>query len=329
MAKNLEGLSQVVGNRTIVNTGSVPLVLSEDLRGGVKRITGDTGDTLADLDPRSLQQGMLVFRESDSTYYQYRNVGTAPTNPPDPADPFRNNAGELPNTGNTDVNTDTSNWVEFSSGSGGTATTIASDPPTGSDRETGTQWVDNDTGREYVFNGTTWVQTGGPAVIDADTQVLDLGGRAYSSSAAYAAGDIVYDSDVVYISQTNNNMGNAVTDTTNWLPYGTLMGVDVTVTTTNGVSTLTIADGSVALGKLATTGTADATTFLRGDGSWQLVNTTLVQGDFDNTMGDVDFTVTNGVVQAGIDADARAGDRVLTTNSTNTGLEWRNHLLCG
>jgi len=110
MAINLEGLPIVPGARTLTS-GGPPIALNNEIRGGVHRISGTGSDTLADIDGRHLQAGMLVYNESDGMHYQYQHVaGTEQTNPADANDPFRNALGALQN--------ETDNWIVFESGGG-------------------------------------------------------------------------------------------------------------------------------------------------------------------------------------------------------------------
>ena len=119
MATNPTGLPTQSGPRTLVS-GGPPIALNNEIRGGIHRISGAAGDTLADIDNRYLQAGMLVYDEAADTHYQFRNLGTAPNDPPDPNDPFRNASGQLINNAATVTpGTDTSNWVVFQSGGGG------------------------------------------------------------------------------------------------------------------------------------------------------------------------------------------------------------------
>ena len=62
MATNTTGLPVVPGARSLVS-GGPPIVLGNEVRGGIHRISGSTGDTLGDIDGRSLQAGMLVYNE--------------------------------------------------------------------------------------------------------------------------------------------------------------------------------------------------------------------------------------------------------------------------
>ena len=68
MAINLEGLPIVPGARTSTS-GGPPIALNNEIRGGVHRISGTGSDTLAAIDGRHLQAGMLVYNESDGMYY--------------------------------------------------------------------------------------------------------------------------------------------------------------------------------------------------------------------------------------------------------------------
>ena len=62
-----------------------------------------------------------------------------------------------------------------------------------------------------------------------DNPITDIGGRAYNSAASYSLGDVVTENDILYISLTNNNMGNAVTDTSNWVEFSASTAADYTI----------------------------------------------------------------------------------------------------
>ena len=123
MAINRNGLPIVPGARTLVS-GGPPIALNNEIRGGIHRISGETGDTLQDIDGRYLQAGMLVYNEMDGEHYEYVHDGDAPDNPPDANDPYRNAAGELPNG--------TANWRIFTATvPGGSGPLAAFSAPTG------------------------------------------------------------------------------------------------------------------------------------------------------------------------------------------------------
>ena len=111
MAINTNGLPQIAGPRTLVS-GGPPIVLGNEVRGGIHRISGETGDTLSTIDARRLQAGMLVYDENTSQFFMYRNVGDAPDSPTDANDPYRGSDGRLPNNVGT-IGADDSNWIEF------------------------------------------------------------------------------------------------------------------------------------------------------------------------------------------------------------------------
>ena len=79
MAINTTGLPQIAGPRTLVS-GGPPIVLGNEVRGGIHRISGASGDQLNNIDARILQVGMLVYDEDQDTYYMYKNQdGPEPT----------------------------------------------------------------------------------------------------------------------------------------------------------------------------------------------------------------------------------------------------------
>ena len=65
-------------------SGDQPIVLDDEIRGGLRLVTGQAGDTLLDIPGQRLQDGMLVFLSSGYTsgaktyqannYYQYRSL---------------------------------------------------------------------------------------------------------------------------------------------------------------------------------------------------------------------------------------------------------------
>ena len=112
MAINRTGLPLAGGPFTYIS-GGPPIALNNEIRGGVHRISGAIDDQLGDIDARYLQVGMLVYDETQNTYYMYKNqAGPAPTGNPVDNDPYRDSNGRVPNDVNV-IGDDNSNWVEF------------------------------------------------------------------------------------------------------------------------------------------------------------------------------------------------------------------------
>ena len=83
--------------------GDHPIVLSDEIRGGLQLVSGNTGDQLGDIPRQRLEDGMLVYLQNGygsytaGKYYQYKLLSGE----------SRNQAtGEMPNA--------TGNWSEFS-----------------------------------------------------------------------------------------------------------------------------------------------------------------------------------------------------------------------
>ena len=100
MAIDTTGLSAVIFPNTL-STGdsSYPIVLENEVRGGLQFVTGGSNDTHLNIAGQRLQFGMLVWNAADATYYQY--TGTT----------ARNAMGELNNT--------SADWTAVRFGGGG------------------------------------------------------------------------------------------------------------------------------------------------------------------------------------------------------------------
>ena len=105
---NYDGLTRNTWTGTWSPSGTHPIVLDTEIRGGLSFVSGDEGDRLEDISGQRLQEGMLVYLKNEydefqgDKYYKYlllegegRDLST----------------GEMPN--------DSLNWSEVSFGSGG------------------------------------------------------------------------------------------------------------------------------------------------------------------------------------------------------------------
>lgn len=104
---NYDGLTRNTWTGTWSPSGTHPIVLDTEIRGGLRFVSGEEGDKLEDISGQRLQEGMLVYLKSEyggfqgDKYYKYlllegegRDLST----------------GEMPN--------DDLNWSEVSFGSG-------------------------------------------------------------------------------------------------------------------------------------------------------------------------------------------------------------------
>jgi hypothetical protein len=94
MNSNYTGLTQSywIGTWSAPN-GAYPVVLDTEMRGGLRTITADAGETLTDISGLFLQDGMLVYVQKDyistggipytgGMYYKYTNTGYRSTTSP-------------------------------------------------------------------------------------------------------------------------------------------------------------------------------------------------------------------------------------------------------
>ena len=97
---------------------------------------------------------------------------------------------------------------------------------------------------------------------------------------------------------------------------------EITVVGDNTISTAKIADGAINIAKLAASGTASATTFLRGDNSWQTISSDpTMGGDLSGTASNaqiVDDAVTAAKLANSINTEI-AANTAKVTNATHTG----------
>lgn len=112
MSTNYDGLTVNKWPGTWSPSGDQPIVLDQEIRGGLRFVSGDVGDRLTNITGQRLQEGMLAYLKNGYTesgvtfesgkYYQYRSLEGESR---DPA------TGVLPNS--------VANWSEFVSGGGG------------------------------------------------------------------------------------------------------------------------------------------------------------------------------------------------------------------
>ena len=103
MATNYDGLTRSLWPGTWSPTGNHPIAIDRELRGGLRLISGDSGDQLTDIPGQRLQDGMLVYVKNaygsiqGGSYYRYAVLSGETRNPAN---------GTLPNND--------ANWQLFS-----------------------------------------------------------------------------------------------------------------------------------------------------------------------------------------------------------------------
>lgn len=109
MATNYDGLTRNTWPGTWSSSGTHPIVLDREVRGGLRYISGDVGDQLADIEGQRIQEGMLVYVKNTygsitgDKYYVYKLQAGESRNA---------STGEMPNSA--------ANWSEVAFGSDGT-----------------------------------------------------------------------------------------------------------------------------------------------------------------------------------------------------------------
>ena len=74
---NYDGLTRNAWSGTWSPSGDHPIVLDTEIRGGLRHVSGDSGDQLTDISGQRLQEGMLVYVKNTygsvtgDTFYQY------------------------------------------------------------------------------------------------------------------------------------------------------------------------------------------------------------------------------------------------------------------
>ena len=78
MSTNYNGLTRNTWPGTWSSSGTHPIVLDREVRGGLRYISGQSGDQLSDIEGQRLQEGMLVYVKNTygsiagDKYYSYR-----------------------------------------------------------------------------------------------------------------------------------------------------------------------------------------------------------------------------------------------------------------
>lgn len=112
------------------------------------------------------------------------------------------------------------------------------------------------TGQVLKYDGTTWA-----AAADAGLTTL-TDGKIYLGNASNVAAEVALSGDVTMTNEgvTSIGTGKVTTD----------------MLSTNSVGEAKIKNGAVTIAKINASGTADETTFLRGDGTWSTSSSPLV-----------------------------------------------------
>ena len=111
MANNPQGISGVtVGNLISNSRSDLPIVYSQDIQGGLT--SAADANARLQITAQRLQQGCIVYQESDDTYHRF--LDTVVPNPGDPATPLlRGPAGTFTNAGAATGNiTNETSWTE-------------------------------------------------------------------------------------------------------------------------------------------------------------------------------------------------------------------------
>ena len=148
------------------------------------------------------------------------------------------------------------------------------------------------------------------------SKFFDGDGTAMTVSLDYAppngASLLVFISGVRQDTSAYNLIGTSLTFT-GTVPSGTAnvqvvhlgQSVDAGVVADDSVTNIMMADDAVGIAELSATGTSDATTFLRGDNSWQVVSSTpdlTTEGDLYKNYDTISTTLSTAV-----DADSNQG----------------------
>lgn len=196
MAFNYDGLTRNAWTGTWSPSGDHPITLSNENRGGIHFITGNTNDELTDIPGQRLQEGMLVYVKNsygsvagDKWYTYNLLVGESRSQI----------TGAVPNA--------PGNWSEFTSGGGGSFsdgdvdlhlnTTLATAGQVLSWNGTDYAWVNNtggggglanvvddttpELGGDLDVNGNSIVSSGGQNIMIAPDNYLHLGSGATST----------------------------------------------------------------------------------------------------------------------------------------------------
>ena len=133
---NYDGLTRNAWTGTWSPSGDHPIVLDTEIRGGLRHISGDSGDQLTDISGQRLQEGMLVYVKNTygsvtgDTFYQYSLLS---------GESRDTSTGEMPNAAG--------NWTEVTFGGSisaiGDIGNVSSNAPSAGQvlKWSGTEWA--------------------------------------------------------------------------------------------------------------------------------------------------------------------------------------------
>lgn len=174
---NYDGLTRNAWTGTWSPAGDHPIVLDTEIRGGLRYISGNTGDQLTDITGQRLQEGMLVYVKNSygsvtgDTFYKYSLL-----------------TGESRNLSTGDMPNAAGNWSEVTFGGSisniGDITNVSSTAPT--------------TGQVLKWDGTEWAPSS------------DLTGSGGSGST-----NVIAPVAFAFVDTTNNGSGTGIS-WSNW-----------------------------------------------------------------------------------------------------------------